>query len=61
MTNAFLGTYQYSSSCLVFVTIKAVSENSTNVLIEGYAKGFSARAADPEVKRVREGIGARFH
>jgi flavin reductase (DIM6/NTAB) family NADH-FMN oxidoreductase RutF len=36
------------------------SETSTHVLIEGYAKGFSAKAADPEVKRVREGISARF-
>ena len=60
MGTAFLGTYKYGKSCLVFVTIRAVSEHSTHVLIEGYAKGFSAGVADSEVKRVREGISARF-
>ena len=58
MGKAFLG--QYGQSSLVFVTLKAVSESSTHVLIEGYAKGFSDGIANSGVKRVREGIGARF-
>jgi hypothetical protein len=44
---------------LVFVTLKAVSENSTHVLLEGYARGWGM--ATDGVKRVREQIGACFH
>lgn len=45
---------------LVFVTLKAVSEGSTHILIEGYQKGYFPRAASVEVKRVRDQISARF-
>ena len=60
MGKAFLGSYEYSQPCLVFVTLKAVSEHSTHVLLEGFAKAFSARVTDSEVKRAREEISARF-
>jgi hypothetical protein len=47
--------------CLVFVTLKALAENSTHVLLEGYARGWGNRLAADSAKRVREQIGARFH
>ena len=49
-----------SPPCLVFITLKPVSENSTHILIEGYGKGYSAAVASAEVKRVRVEISARF-
>jgi hypothetical protein len=56
---SFLGPM--SKPCLVFATLKAVSENSTHVLIDGYAKDLYGKVASAEVKRVRNEISARFH
>ena len=53
--------------CLVFVTLKSVSENSTHVLLEAYTKTFgqgqpwgTKNGAFHELTRVRNEIGARF-
>jgi hypothetical protein len=46
--------------CLVFLTLKPLSEHSTHVLIEGYTKTWGQRHASNEVKRVRKEISARF-
>ncbi|MGJ5179657.1 hypothetical protein ACQR16_16370 [Bradyrhizobium oligotrophicum] len=48
-------------SYLVFVTLKAVSETSTHVLLEGYARGLGNKLAAYVVKRTREQISACFH
>jgi hypothetical protein len=58
MGRSFLGVM--GKPCLVFLTLKAVSENSTHVLIEGYAKDFGSNVTSAEVKRVRDEISARF-
>lgn len=50
-----------SKPCLVFVTLKAVSENSTHVLMEGYARSWGLSITSAELKRVRNEISARFH
>jgi hypothetical protein len=57
MARSFLG--QMGKPCLVFLTLKAVSEGSTHVLIEGHTKG-PAKGASYEIKRVRDEISARF-
>ena len=49
-----------SKPCLVFVTLKAVSENSTHVLIEGYSRSWGLSVTSAELKRVRDEISARF-
>jgi hypothetical protein len=47
--------------CLVFITLRALSENSTHALIEGYAKEpFKNRIATDWVKQVRNAITADF-
>lgn len=58
MGRSFLG--RMGKLCLVFVTLKAVSESATHILLEGYVKGAAALAA-AEVKRVRDELAARFH
>jgi hypothetical protein len=54
-------------SCLVFVTLKPLSENSTHVLLEGYTKTFgqgrpwgTKYGAFHELTRVRDEISTRF-
>ena len=52
--------------CLVFVTLKPTSENSTHVLLEGYVKTFGQgrpwgkNGGFNELTRVRDEISARF-
>lgn len=50
-----------STPCLVFITLRAVSENSTHGLIEGYAReAFINRTTSSWVKQVRNAICANF-
>jgi hypothetical protein len=50
-----------TTACLVFITLRAVSENSTHVLIEGYAKEpFKNNIASSWVKKVHNAISANF-
>jgi hypothetical protein len=58
MARSFMGVM--GKPCLVFLTLKAVSENSTHVLLEGYAKELGSVVTSAEIKRVRDEISARF-
>ena len=49
-----------TTACLVFITLRAASENSTHVLIVGYAKEpFNNDIASSWVKKVRNAISAK--
>jgi hypothetical protein len=57
----------WSKPCLVFVTLKPVSENSTHILLEGYVKTWgegrpwgTRKGGFHELTRVRNEISARF-
>ena len=49
-----------SQPCVVFVTIRSLSDNSTQVLFEGYAKGWGEAGVRGEINRLRKNIAKKL-